>query len=314
MKERFEGRVVSGVGGLFEVLVGEGEAERRILCRARGSLRRDDARVLVGDRVVVGMEEDGNRGEIAILEVLPRMNSLIRPPLANLNAIYAVLAVADPAPMPETTDKLLAIMEHNQIACTVVLTKTDLDADKTAQLAALYRSAGYEVFCVSAHGGTGIDELAAHVRATLAGGRIAAFAGASGVGKSSLLNALFPGLSLATGEISKKIGRGKNTTRHTELYSVFGTAEGGFLADTPGFSMLDFVRFDFMTWRDLPYAFREFAPYLQACRYGDCNHIKEEECAVRAAVVEGKIAPSRYESYTSLYTVLRAKNPYAGEK
>lgn len=314
MKNRIDGKVVSSVGGLFEVLVAQDGEERRLPCRARGSLRRDDARVLVGDRVVVGIEEDGHRGEIAILEVLPRNNALIRPPLANLDGIYAVLAVADPAPMPETTDKLLAIMEHNRIASTVVLTKTDLDPAGAERLAALYRSAGYEVFCVSAHEGVGIGPLATHLRTALAGGRTAAFAGASGVGKSSLLNALFPQLSLVTGEISKKIGRGKNTTRHTELYPVFGSAEEGFLADTPGFSMLDFVRFDFMTWQDLPHAFREFAPHLGRCRYSDCNHIKEEECAVRAAVAAGTIPASRYESYTSLYSVLRAKNPYGGEK
>lgn len=314
MKNCIDGRVVSSIGGLFEILCTVEGEERRLSCRARGGLRRDDSRVLVGDRVTVDMAEDGNRGEIVITEVHPRSNSLIRPPLSNLDAIYAVLAVADPTPMPETTDKLLAIMEHNRIDCTIVLTKTDLDAAATERLAALYRAAGYTVFCVSAHRGEGIEELAAHIRAQLAGGRVAAFTGASGVGKSSLLNALFPSLSLVTGEISKKIGRGKNTTRHTELYPVFGTAEGGFLADTPGFSMLDFVRFDFMTWQDLPYAFREFAPFLGSCRYTDCNHVKEEECGVRRAVEEGKIAPSRYESYTSLYTVLRAKNPYPGEK
>ncbi len=313
MKNRIDGRVVSSVGGLFEVLCTENGEERRIPCRARGSLRRDDARVLVGDLVMVGMK-DGARGETVIDEVAPRKNALIRPPLANLDEMYAVLAVKDPTPMPETTDKLLAIMEHNRINCTVVLTKTDLSSKEASRLAALYRLAGYEVFCVSSFSGEGIDALADHLRAHLAGGRTAAFAGASGVGKSSLINALFPALGLTTGEISKKIGRGKNTTRHTELYPVYGRAEGGFLADTPGFSMLDFVRFDFMTWQDLPHAFREFAPYLGECRYGDCNHVKEEECAIRAAVEKGEIATSRYESYTSLYAVLRTKNPYAGEK
>ena len=290
MKDRIQGKVIGSVGGLFYVLVGEGASEQRIPCRARGSLRRDDARVLVGDCVLLARE---GGAEVAVIdEVLPRTNALIRPPLANLDYMYAVLAVKDPEPMPETTDKLLAIMQHNGIACTVVLTKNDLDPAAGERLAALYRLAGYTVFCVSAHRNEGIEPLAAHLRQSLAGGKTAAFAGASGVGKSSLINALFPQLQLTTGEISKKI----------------------FLADTPGFSMLDFVRFDFMTWQELPHAFREFAPYLGKCRYGDCNHVKEEECAVRAAVEEGRIAPSRYESYTSLFAVLRAKNPYAGEK
>ncbi len=305
-----KGRVTGSVGGLFEVIT-DGE-ERRLFCRARGSLRRDEGRVLVGDRVRVEVSAE-RQDECVIAEIEERQNSLIRPPLANLDALYVVLAVLDPAPMPETTDKLLAIAEHNNIPVTVILTKTDLADGETDTLAALYRGAGYPVFTVSTYKNEGIGELREHIATTLAGGRIAAFAGASGVGKSSLINALFPSLALQTGKISEKIGRGKNTTRTTALYPVFGDASGGYLADTPGFSMLDFIRFDFMEWEDLPYAFREFAPYLGKCRYADCNHVKEEECAVRAAVATGEIAPSRYESYTSLYTVLKAKNPY-GEK
>lgn len=309
-----DGRVIGSVGGLFEVLVCEGGEEKRLHCRARGSLRRDDARVLVGDRVAVGHSEERKQESYVITDVLPRNNALIRPPLANLDRMYVVLAAQDPAPIPETTDKLLAIMEHNRIAVTIVLTKTDLAPATAAQQAALYRAAGYEVFTVCAPQQVGIAPLLAHMQLHLAGGRTAALSGASGVGKSSLLNALFPALSLATGEISKKIGRGKNTTRCTALYPVFGKAADGFLADTPGFSMLDFSRFDFMTWQDLPYAFREFLPYIGKCRYGDCNHVKEEECAVRDAVAKGEIAQSRYESYTALYHTLRHKNLYGSEK
>ncbi len=304
-----EGKVIRSVGGLFEVLCDPYESEERVLCRARGVLRRDDRRVLVGDRVTVTAE-----GEEAVIEaVAPRKNSLIRPPLANLDCLYAVLAVTDPAPQPETTDKLLAIMEHEGIDCHVVLTKTDLSTAEADCLAALYRAAGYTVFLTSPRTGAGVDKLREHLRATLAGGATAVFSGASGVGKTSLLNALFPSLSLKTGEISRKIARGKNTTRHTELYTVFGPS-GGFLGDTPGFSMLDFLRFDFMGLADLPHAFREFSPYLGACRYGDCNHIKEEECALRAALAEGKIAESRYQSYVALHEVLRTKKTYGGEK
>ncbi len=314
MKNCSQGIVNSSVGGLFGVLIVEGDGERQVFCRARGNLRRGDARVLVGDCVTVGIEKEGARSEIVIYDVLPRRNAFIRPPLSNLDAIYAVLSVADPAPILETTDKLLAIMEHNRIDVTVVLTKIDLDSTAAEQLAALYREAGYEVICVSAKEQMGLVPLASHIEKTLHGGRIAAFTGASGVGKSSLLNALFPSLALETGEISRKIGRGKNTTRHTALYTVYGKAEDGFLADTPGFSMLDFSRFDFMEWQDLPHAFRDFLPYLGRCRYSDCQHVKEEDCAVRRALADGKIAPSRYENYVSLYTVLKAKKPYSGEK
>lgn len=295
------GRVLKCVGGLFDVLTEEADAPRRISCRARGVLRRGEGRVLVGDFVRLS-EDDAGHG-IAVAEVLSRRNALIRPPLANLDGLLVVAAATDPAPIPETIDKLLAILEHNAISATVVVTKADLDPAAAEALAALYRAAGYEAFCVSSHADIGLGPLSAYIRARLARGEAIALAGASGVGKSSLINALFPDLACETGEISRKTARGKNTTRVTELHPLCG----GFLADTPGFSLLDFLRFDFFGCDDLPHAFREFAPYLGKCRYGDCAHIKEEECAVRAAVARGEIAASRYESYAALYPILRAK-------
>ena len=313
MKERFNGLVIRSTGGLFEVMPEE-PSRGNLLCRARGALRREEGRVLVGDRVAVLREEEGRRGETVIDSILPRKNALIRPPLANLDCLYAVLAVTDPAPILETTDKLLAIMEKEGISAKVVITKTDLGASLAAELAEIYKKAGYAVFPVSSHTDEGLAELSADVTATLSGGHAAAFSGASGVGKSSLINALFPALALETGGISQKIGRGKNTTRHAALYPVFGDASGGFLADTPGFSMLDFLRFDFMTAEDLPHVFREMTPYLDRCRYGDCSHVKEEDCAVRLAVEQGIIPRSRYESFVSLYEVLKGKNLYGGNK
>ncbi|MBQ8174677.1 MAG: ribosome small subunit-dependent GTPase A [Clostridia bacterium] len=306
MQDVKKGRVVGSVGGIFEVLCEGGE---RLCVRARGNLRRGEGKLLVGDLVRVSGEESD-----AVIEAIKeRQNSLIRPPLANLDHLFVALSVREPSPIPETTDKLLAIAEHNGIDVTVVVTKEDASAEAAEELAALYRTAGYPVFTVSSYENTGIDELAAHLQDVLTGGKTAAFAGASGVGKSSLMNRLFPDLCLETGEISQKIGRGKNTTRTTVLYPVFGE-NGGFLADTPGFSMLDFIRFDFMTWQDLPNAFREFAPYLGQCRYANCRHVKEEECAVRRALADGRIPVSRYESYVSLYTVLKDKSPYGNEK
>lgn len=295
------GLVMKSVGGLFEVRPDDA-GDTRLTLRARGSLRRGDGRVLAGDRVTVADEH----GTPVIGEVLSRKNALIRPPLANLDHVFVAVAVSDPAPIPETTDKLLAILEHNGIGATVVVTKADLDASSEA-IAAVYRTAGYDVFCVSTRTGDGLDVLRAHVLTCLAGGKIGAFAGASGVGKSSLGNALFPALGLETGEISRRIARGKQTTRTTELFPV----GDGYLADTPGFSMLDFRRFDFMTYEDLPFAFREFAACVGKCRYTDCRHIKEEECAVRAAVRDGKIAVTRYESYVALCEILRGKTAYA---
>jgi ribosome biogenesis GTPase len=307
MKEIKNALVVRSVGGLFEVLLPDGTYTRT---RARGVLRRGDGRVLVGDRVTVAEE----RGERVIAATLARKNALIRPPLANLDRMLVTLAVADPEPILETTDKLLAILEHESIAATVVLTKTDLSPARAEALAAIYRGAGYDVFLTSSQKGEGLEELREHLRAEMKGEKILAFAGASGVGKSSLLNALFPALSLEVGEISEKIGRGKNTTRHVALYPVFGDVADGFLADTPGFSMLDFLRFDFMKAEDLPHAFREFAPYLDKCRYTDCAHVKEEECAVKEALGRGELSPSRYETYCALYTLLLEKDPYGKEK
>lgn len=297
MNNGTEYRVLRSVGGLFELLC---EADgHRTACRARGVLRRDEGRVLVGDRVRIENEASDH----VIAEVLPRKNRLIRPPLANLDEFFVVAAVCDPLPVKDTLDKLFVILEHNAIEATFVVTKSDLDPPGAEALASLYRGAGYRTFCVSSYTGEGVDALAAYVSTRLGEGAALALGGASGVGKSSLINRLFPTLALHTGEISRKTARGKNTTRVCELFPLMG----GFLADTPGFSLLDFLRFDFLSCEDLAPAFREFVPLLDRCRYSDCRHIKEEECAIRRAVAEGKIATSRYESYCALYPLLREK-------
>lgn len=303
MNETMQYRVLRSVGGIFDLLSLDGE---RLSCRARGNLRREDGRVTVGDLVTVARDE---HGEAVVDAVLSRKNLLIRPPLANLDEVLAVAAVRDPLPMTDTIDKLLVILEHNHIHATVVLTKTDLDPAAEERLAEIYRAADYEVFCTSSRDGRGMAELEEHVHARLAAGGMLAVSGASGVGKSSLINRLFPALSLGTGEISRKIARGKNTTRVTELFPL----EGGFLADTPGFSLLDFLRFDFLDADELAPAFRELAPLLSDCRYGDCRHLKEEDCAVRRAVADGRVPESRYATYAALYPVLLNKKRGKGK-
>ena len=293
-----EGRVMSGVGGLYEVRIPDGEGERRVSCRGRGVLRRDDDKLLVGDACLVRDPD----GEAVIEKILPRKNSLIRPPLSNLDYLFVVTAASHPAPSTDVLDKLTAIAVHNGITPVMVVTKADIDGDAAQRLADIYRAVGFPVFILSPS--LDLSELSAYIAAHIRNGATAAFAGASGVGKSTLLNRLFPHLSLATGDISKKISRGRHTTRSVQL---FMTEEGGYFADTPGFSMLDFLRFDFFTLAELPMNFPEFTAELDGCRYADCTHTGEVDCGVAVAVREGRIPPSRHESYKSLYKILRDK-------
>lgn len=305
------GKVVKGLGGLYEVRIDEGGEISRLACRAKGVLKRDEAKVLIGDNVKVTIDDSTPDG-IVISEILERKNSLIRPPLANLDYIFIVFAAAKPSPVIETVDKLIAIAVHNSITPIVVVTKSDLQSDAAEEYAAIYRLAGIETFVTSSQEGEGIEEISTYIKNNVVSGKTAAFAGASGVGKSTLMNALFPNLTLATAEISHKIERGRHTTRHVEIFDINGSADTGFLADTPGFSLIDFARFDFFSLEELLPTFPELLPYVGKCRYADCAHVGEgaDECAVARAVVEGEIAPTRLESYRSIYKVLKEKNNY----
>ncbi len=299
------GRVVKGLGGLYEVLADDGE---KFVCRAKGNLKRDEERVLIGDTVTVTVDDETPDG-IIISAIDERKNSLIRPPLANLDYLFIVFAAKKPSPVIETVDKLTAIAEHNLILPVIVITKTDLDRAAADEYAEIYRSVGFPTFVTSSESGEGTEEIREYIAESLVDGKIAAFAGASGVGKSTLLNFLFPTLSLATSEISRKIERGRHTTRHVELFSLSG---GGFLADTPGFSLIDFERFDFFTLEDLPLAFPEIRARVGKCRYVDCAHVGEgrEDCSVARAVAEGEIPETRVESYRTIWRTLKAKKGY----
>ena len=305
------GKVVKGLGGLYEVRIDEGGEICRLACRAKGVLKRDEEKVLIGDNVTVTIDDSTPDG-IVISAIDERKNALIRPPLANLDYIFIVFAAAKPSPVIETVDKLIAIAVHNSITPVVVITKTDLDSGAAEEFASIYRLSGFETFVTSSEAGEGINELKDYIRANVKNGKTSAFAGASGVGKSTLMNALFPGLTLATAEISRKIERGRHTTRHVEIFDISPTADTGFLADTPGFSLIDFARFDFVSLDELLPTFPELLPYLGKCRYADCAHVGEgiEECAVARAAAEGEIAPTRLESYRSIYKVLKEKNTY----
>lgn len=315
------GKILKGVGGLYSVrlldasLLPTGSV---VACRARGSFRHEHVVPLPGDTVTVLSAQGAERGEAAhakqptdfvIDAIHPRKNALIRPPVANLDHLFVTMAAASPVPILSTVDKLISIAEFNRIEPIVLITKRELDPTYADELCHLYRAAGFSCFAVSAVSGDGMTELEEWIRQHLHR-KTAAFAGASGIGKSTLMNRLFPHLQLSTSEISRKIERGRHTTRQVELFPLSEDPDDGYLADTPGFSMLDFERFDFFAKDDLAETMREFRPYLGQCRYTKCSHTKEDGCAILAAVRNGQIAPSRHADYVELYEILKQKKKW----
>ena len=302
------GKVVKGLGGLYETRVPSENGIERLSCRAKGVLKRDEEKVLIGDNVKI-LFDDSTPDGLVISEIIERKNSLIRPPMANLDYLFIVFAAKKPSPVIETVDKLIAIAVHNGIQPVMVITKSDLDAGVADELAYIYIKVGLPTFVTSSEDKTGVEPLAEYIQREVTDGRTAAFAGASGVGKSTLMNALFPNLALATAEISRKIERGRHTTRHVEIFDIQGGEDTGFLADTPGFSLIDFARFDFFSLEELLPTFPELIPYVGKCRYADCAHVGEgaDECAIAKAVLDGAIPESRLESYRSIYRVLKEK-------
>ena len=313
MTETFRGRIIKGVGGLYSVLEeGKKSAAEALPCRARGVFRQKNLSPEVGDLVLFAEEErDGVKREGVICEILERKNLLIRPPVANLDRLFVVLSVTTPVTVPLTADKLIASAEHYMAEPVIVISKTSLDPSEAARMREIYENAGFTVFVTDSRENSGIELLREFITGSPVG--LSAFAGASGAGKSTLINSLFPGMSLLTGDVSRKTGRGRHTTRAVELYPLsdlgYPDAEG-FLADTPGFSALDFLNFDFFELPELPSNFREFAPYLGECRYRKCTHLCEDGCAVCRAVEEGRISKSRHDSYRAIYAELKQRHPW----
>ncbi|MCI8422576.1 MAG: ribosome small subunit-dependent GTPase A [Lawsonibacter sp.] len=278
-----EGVIMKALSGFYYV----DDGASLTTCRGRGKLRREKNPPLVGDRVRFTPLGDGQG---ALEEVFPRKNQFTRPAVANVDQLVLVVSQAIPVTEPFLIDRVAAIAASRGCPSLVCINKCDLDPGE--ELKRIYRTAGFPVVRVSAVTGQGLEEL----RALLAG-KISAFTGNSGVGKSSLLNALEPRMALATGEVSRKLGRGRHTTRHVELFHL----AGGLAADTPGFSSFDLERSEVLRKEALAACFPDFAPYVDACRFLDCAHVKEAGCAVLEAVRQGKVQPTRHQSYVRLY-------------
>ena len=303
------GTVIKGVGGLYRVrLDQEYEGEKYVSVRGRGSFRYEKTLLLAGDRVEL---ECVSQGEFFCKKILERKNSLIRPPLANLDYIFVVISTKKPTPSLFIVDKLISIAEYNKIEPIIVISKSDLDSKYSEEIYKIYKNSGFEVFVTSSELNEGVEPLLEFLRKITSNAEpICAFAGASGAGKSTLMNTLFPNLALQTGGLSEKIERGKNTTRHTELFplsELLGKDFNGYLADTPGFSLLDFERFDFFSLEDLFDTFRDFKDSVGKCKYTKCTHTKEDGCDVVSRVKNGEIEKSRHESYIELFNTLKNK-------
>ena len=283
MGNRQEGRILNSISGFYNVQTPAGI----ITCRGRGSLRKGGDSPLTGDMVEITVEN----GKGMVERILPRRNRFIRPAVANVDALVIFAANVNPVTEPFLIDRVAAIAGDQEVPVILCVNKCDLDP--AVDLVAIYEKAGFPVIRASAETGEGVEQLRELLK-----GKLTAFTGNTGVGKSSMLNRLCPQLNLATGEVSEKLGRGRHTTRHVELYCL---EEDTYVADTPGFSSFDTDQMDVLLKENLQYAFPDFAPYIGTCQFHDCSHRAEPGCTVRQAVEAGEIGKTRYDSYLRLY-------------
>jgi len=281
--KKAEGRIIKSLSGFYDVQTADGV----VTCRGRGSLRRTGDSPLTGDLVEITLE----KGKGMVERILPRKNRFIRPAVANVDALVVFAANVNPVTEPFLIDRVAAIAGDQEVPVYLCVNKCDLDP--AMDLVRIYSAAGFPVIRASAETGEGVEELRCLLK-----GKLTAFTGNTGVGKSSMLNALCPTLKLATGQVSEKLGRGRHTTRHVELFCL---DEDTYVADTPGFSSFDTEQMDVLLKENLQYAFPDFAPCLGGCQFHDCSHRAEPGCAVREAVASGSIGRTRYESYLRLY-------------
>ena len=284
------GTIIKGIGGFYYVKTPDGSV---FSCRARGKFRKDGITPVVGDSVTIDIT-DNIKKEGYVTEILPRKNYFFRPPVSNIDTLLVTFAAAEPDPAPELIDKLTVTAVYQNVRCAVCINKSELNPERAESLAEEYRLAGFDVLVCSAKLSEGISELK-----DLLKGKITALAGSSGVGKSSLLNAMGESFSLKTGSVSDKIKRGKHTTRHVELFPL---SFGGFVFDTPGFGSFEIEK---MKATELERLFPKIEKNSGSCRFPGCSHITEPDCSVKEALKEGKIGKNRYESYCSLFASLK---------
>ncbi|MDL2253204.1 ribosome small subunit-dependent GTPase A [Ruminococcaceae bacterium OttesenSCG-928-I18] len=277
------GRIYKGIGGFYYVKTEGGEV---VEVKPRGIFRKRGQKPLAGDEVVLEEEAD----TLFIAEILPRKNAFVRPPVANVDTVFIVVSTVDPSPSTLVIDKLSAVAVDEGAQPVLLLTKTDLA--EGAEVLDIYAKAGFPAFETSVATGEGLTRLKEMLK-----GKLSVFSGNSGVGKSTLLNVLHPDAQRETAQISKKLGRGRHTTREVEIFEV----EGGLVADTPGFASFDLQRAATISAENLQFAFPEIAQRMPACKFSGCTHMAETGCAIRKAVQSGEISPSRYRSYQILY-------------
>lgn len=282
-----KGIITKLIGGFYYVEA----AEKVYECKARGAFRIKGSSPCVGDYVEIGVPDDGY---CVIEKVLPRKNSIVRPALANIDRLVIVSSIISPSPNTLIIDKMIATAVKKNIEPMLVISKTDLESPDG--LYKIYSNSGINTLCFSSK-----DFNADELKSRILTNGITAFTGNSGVGKSTLLNAMFPGIAAETGDISKKLGRGRHTTRTVELYKT----DSGYVADTPGFSTVDLQRYEIIKKDELAGCFTEFEPYLDDCRFTSCSHTNELGCAVLRAVEEGKIEKSRHQSYVTMYNEVK---------